>query len=1328
MDKNINKSIVDEKWNPIAGPAKYNEFIKSYFSDKDEDFQVSFLNNINSDTEISPEYKESLEFFLKEKSWDFLWISIDKISIYDIRKTLSQESQKINWKKASIKNLFLSKYPKISSVYNTKILPELNKNNLSSLQSLLLSEEKRDTFLETILWKDSDLLFSENINIFDELSILSKDEKRINELDLKYNWEIKIILNYLNDENVLTNKDSNFKTALFELLETDIFDNKYKKKLIINYFPNISLKELSEILLFDKDFIKSEKIKYINNNFDSKYINHVWLDFLLKSLNDNDITLSVSDFLSDDKISLFIKKFWYQLSDNISKSYNIISSKINEKLKEEGPFNFKILEKELEKNNKNSSIENLNKFKKWNILELKIKKDNWIVENSFLKIKSLDDDKKEILLDEIWTNNVINLSLDNEWKTISYLEFLNLSKKENISIGFHTIDDIKNKILKEDIITSDLQQYTLDDLKNEDNKSLYKEKYFKYKENQLKELKEKQSLWTADQIDLNNIDKLELEINSQNISDEKLLEYLNFDSLISKLDEIDKDWKELWLEAWLLLEASDWWVHKIKSVDKEDWKIIVETLWQEIEFDYESFYQTFKKHKTQRAKKIDNFNSLIDIFKKSDHNNWSKIGFEDWKIVNKDTDNKEKNKVIDYFISETEDDIVKVHSIVWDQITVSFWERKAKNALNKKDSLYDPNSEDEVLFIEWAQEFTYSLNEFKKSILWDSQYNFKPSWSTWKKIKNTEESSWNKFKWSLISRLFNRASFADLLSWWKMLLSSIEDTLKRWNDLKAAKLALSMWKFLPEELRSELKIKVEREEWESMDKALDWLWKVDSWIAVSRIKWWLENKDTPEYKKEAWLMFMLSKYGHLTAKDALYEFRWKYFWYEAFWWKVGDNFFNEKKKECLEWDITFSEEYLMHMLLKKQCWWKWFNGIIRRSRLHKEYEWKWAAWIREEFEKWYNDASRKRKASDMLKWGMGEALWGTTTNAIGWFKKSIERWWTVEDMSEWFFTLLYSWACYDLDQKTYLNIRDLWGSGMPIIMTKFFSTVPEMKSFNNAVLEVSKEIQKSYGDKFPNIAKDALALYNDAKNKKWSEENRLKRAQNFWKEYSKPLSNALNMLNIKDWEFSKTDKIVFLKKDENPVLWEYYSKVREYTAEGGTFKSDYMWDACWDGWISWLDVNKVFLKFLQVDQAWGLREKDAWPLVWKRISEDIKSTKDKTFSDNIAEDVIFKKEYLLQTIREIVAAINELSWWREWYSSWYNSLSTETWVDFKNWWLDLSKFNDKSPSMILEWKSDKLLYEVVDNILSWRNLFDESKSKIDSVFDDIKSSVNTQIK
>jgi hypothetical protein len=70
-----------------------------------------------------------------------------------------------------------------------------------------------------------------------------------------------------------------------------------------------------------------------------------------------------------------------------------------------------------------------------------------------------------------------------------------------------------------------------------------------------------------------------------------------------------------------------------------------------------------------------------------------------------------------------------------------------------------------------------------------------------------------------------------------------------------------------------LQAKVEAAESEEMDKALKQLGAVDSWIAVERIKKWLKNRSTSEAKKEAGLLFMLEKYGHLTSKKDLYPYR-----------------------------------------------------------------------------------------------------------------------------------------------------------------------------------------------------------------------------------------------------------------------------------------------------------------------------------------------------------------------------------------------------------------------------------------------------------------------
>lgn len=1318
-----------------------NEFLTHFKIDvnrKEESAKIVFFNTLLKSRDISS-VKWYIETFQRIENnyslsqndnaseiWSF---DISKITLSDLNNIFTKELISIKSKR----NLLINKIAKdflIPDNKKTQLEDKINLLNESELKLYIFSEVKLRDFIKQN-WD-----FQKNIVNSLSLFNFSSQEinKRLEKLEPSHMLNnVKIILLNISEWKI---KDSEIK----EIFSTNFFTDSEKKQLVLDFIPIVSLQQLLDIWFYSKEEAENEKIKIINNfyTFSDKKITKK----TISSIELKDIIIDINSInLTLDSISKIWEKIWFK---NLEDDFNYIISDINSQNKNNWPQTFEYLKIGLADVNKNWKIKNIEKFKSEDsFIEIIIKDEKWNTKNSFLKVKKTDDDKKNIEFLEVWANNVLDLS-SNTQKELTYSDFFHISWKENISIVFHKEQDLKDKVKSWDLTTTELVTFSNKDLENEENKKYYSQKFRESKKEELDKLTKEQENWTLSNLDRERMNSLELIVNWWNIEDEELLDFLNFEELLSKINSIDPDWKDLKLEKWLALLAEDWWLHEITWLS--NWKFSVKSKVKPLEveihdIDYNTFFNSFKDLKIKRLKYIKDFWEILNDFEKKWWDKWKWFSFENNELSIKQENNKNSDKKVNFLVSDNENDIIKIHNISWDKITVSFWERKTRWNLDKKDKNFKEKSDEDVLYIEWAEEITLNLNEFKAKYLDDEKYWFRPSWETGKSLKNVDDVSENKFKWSFFTRIFNWASIYELLSWWKILLNSIQDTLKRWNDLKAARFALSIWWFLPEELRAELQIKLEREEWESMDKALDWLWKVDSWIAVNRIKSWLEYKDTPEYKKEAWLLFMLSKYWHLTSKWALYEFRWKYLWYEAFGWKVWDELFLEKKKECLDWWLTFSEEYLVHSLLKKQCWWQWHNWIKRRSRLHKEYEWKWGAWLREELEKWHSDASKKRKASDMVKWWMDEATWWTTTNAIWWFKKAIERWWSIEDMSEWFFCLLYSWACYDLDQKTYLSIRDLWWSGMPILMTKFFSTLPEMSMFNDTILELSKEIWKAYPDKFPTIAKEAQDLYDSAKNKKWSEKERLTKTQQFWKNYSTPLSRSLNMLNTDDWTYSKTDKILFLKKDENPVLWNMYNKIREVSSEWGTFKADFMWDACWSEWLSWLDVYRVVIKFLEKSQSWGFRDKDTWPLIWQKISEDLKSTKNKVFSDDKKKDLELKRKYLLQTLREIIWWIVSISWSNLNSLNSYDNLSTETWVDFNNWWLKISDFSEFSASIILKWYSDKnsdkdkeliakidsILIPAVDNILSWRVDFSKSSNKIESVFDDIKSSVDTQL-
>lgn len=407
------------------------------------------------------------------------------------------------------------------------------------------------------------------------------------------------------------------------------------------------------------------------------------------------------------------------------------------------------------------------------------------------------------------------------------------------------------------------------------------------------------------------------------------------------------------------------------------------------------------------------------------------------------------------------------------------------------------------------------------------------------------------------------------------------------------------------------------------------------------------------------------------------------------------------KKEAEDSDQTFSEEFLMYVLLTKQCKTEWYKWIKRRTRLHKTYKSSWPQWVEEEIKTWHTDASDERKADAMVKGGISEMTWWTISNAVWWFQKAIERWGSLEEMSEWFFTLLYSWAIYNLDQKTYIKIKSLWDwEWMPIIMARFSSLKSDMELFNNTVLELSKRIWDEYADEFPNIKTEALNLFNDATSWNWEQLDRIKRAQKFWKDYWTPLSSALNMTHNSKSEYSKTDKIIYLESDTNSTFKKYYDSVRWFAIEW-TFKKEFMEDAMWDAWVGWINTNQITKQFLKINQWGALSEwKAAWG-VWKNISNDINSVPNNDLTD------YNKRKYLLRILRDIVWWFIANHWWVKWWEflKSYNLSSTNIWKSLNGWGLNIyDDFSDFSPEDVMDTTNNEInnkLNKVVDTILSW---------------------------
>jgi len=1349
-----------------------NIFLK-IFMEKKEKINESQEKNNHKKVDIK-------NLFLKE-FWKFVLFSKDK------NKILEEIVNKKSIDESEILKKSLEKFKKANINENIKNF-DLSKLNISELKRELAKEfvsldNVREIYFDYILknydledkdikkiqssdefkllnnYQIENLLKNESENVNFLSKILNKKIKTKNEITFFKNLKDKEIEQRLNEVGKKSpDLLKNLKIALLNISEwkansedfkflfwSNFLKDEEKKEILEKFIPYLSLWEARDYWLLSKEELGEFKKKFIE-----KYLENLeWSDKDLKS--------KLFEFLSEYDIKapsyVFLQNSW----DLTKLIENYDFSGIANTLKKE--FNKHWEDKENNVEILKDFWIDIKKLKKENVIEIIIPektedgKTTDFNESYFFEIKDIDN--KWLVLKDIWKNEDIHYNW--ETKKLSFKQLVESLHKKSWKIKLYTKKEFKEIISDEnskfDIDSSFEFKYNFND---EVEKEKAKKEILDYLNNEKKKIKqelEDLEAWVGEyawldkdkkiekqkelEKKLENIDLEIVDVKEDKIWEEELLWEYNFVKFLEELDYLDKKGKNIGFWKWVFIEKWKWlfdskdewgWAYEVVDILKDEWKIKLKSLaWVEL-VDFETFLKVFKKDKFKRIKKVENFEEILN--NKLTDTNWKNVKLDNWKLIQKDVEYnwEKKDREIKFLIWNKTDKIVKINEINQDRVKVEFWRIKDLNEKEKKSKKY--NVKDDIHEIELWDEVEISLTELNKYI---EDFELFPDWKIWhqKLKKESPRDIQNKIKWSFSTRLFNKYSISELVAWAKLMVSGIEEYLKKWNDIHAAKFALWLWQILPEEIRADLKIKVEREEAEAMDKAIDGLSKVDSPIATARIKKWLLNKDTPEYKKEAWLMFMLQKYGVLYAKE-LTEYQWKFLWYEAFGWRVWDELYNSVKEESERNNVPFSEEKLMHMLLKKQC--KWLLKPERRSRLHKDYEWKWKTWVKEEFEKWYDDASKKRNAGEMVKGWMDEAFWGTIPNAIWWFKKAVERWDTPEVMSEWFFSLMYSWVLWEQDENLLVKLKDLWDwDGLPIIMIRFASNKWDIDFFNRTVLELSKRIQEVNKDKFPNIYNEAKEIFDEVLAWKWTEKERLKKTQNFWKKYSEPLTRALFFQDIWKSDTSKTDKIILLEKDKNPIFKKYYDTVRVFTWISWAFNKDLMDDESGEHWLWGLNHNEIIKRFFRMDSWRSIPSRNISVVerLWKKISEDINSVKDKNMEIKWWDNIENKRKYLKLILRDIFA----------WFITNHpDRLFLKKYVeaspfkdDMKKWWVNeeiISKFLNYSSWEILGWArwSDEIIDHIIDNILSWEEKHLVEKNPIFNTIDEIKEEVEDSIK
>jgi hypothetical protein len=256
---------------------------------------------------------------------------------------------------------------------------------------------------------------------------------------------------------------------------------------------------------------------------------------------------------------------------------------------------------------------------------------------------------------------------------------------------------------------------------------------------------------------------------------------------------------------------------------------------------------------------------------------------------------------------------------------------------------------------------------------------------------------------------------------------------------------------------------------------------------------------------------------------------------------------------------------------------------------------------------------------------------------------------------------------------------------------------------------LSSRISDVYKDKYPDIYENALDIYNSVLEWKWTEKERLEKTQKFWRKYWSVLSKALNFLDVWESESSKTDKIVLLEKDKNPIFNKYYETVRAYTWISWAFNKELMDDESWEHWLGWLNHKEIIKRYFRMDSWRSIPSQNISVVerLWRKLSEDINSVTSKDMSIEDWDDLINKRKYLKLIFRDLFSGFITNHPDKIFLKKYVEASPFKD--DMRKWWVTedlIAEFLNYSSWEIEAWSpwSDAIIDKVIDNILNWNSV------------------------
>ncbi|PID87653.1 hypothetical protein CSB07_00175 [Candidatus Gracilibacteria bacterium] len=1358
----LDKEAEDKKVKESNQKAEILKILKNSYN---LDNSKEELVNIFRAGKISSQMRKDLELSKKVAGEDYKDFDLSKIRYLDIVDAFGDDLVELNNLKESLKQAILSEYEIESQEYDTKFLRKIEVLSKKELKELLGGGAKtkevsggvnnREKFIKTVYGnklpnRRNALEFFKDFNLEEKRKKLNKSDKRA----------LDIVIGSFQKNMTF---DYNSIHTLFDL---NIFSLEDKLKIIHTFSPTISLDKLIESGVISKNTGKQIKQDIIRKDFEKQgvFLYDKEVKALAGKLRDDKIYVSTNKYIKSEKdIKQFVKTGELR---NVSSAYNSLLNKIKEnnlglnefkdKLRKIGvvsnPDNFKVGHTIVIKGNTVSESEDTIIDEYGRQTKNKTKKD--IV--FYAKIVD-DGDKSGVIKVEEKGTNIYNSSMS-KTSYFSYTSFLSMlsgkAKGTGLNMNIERVDFLSDIQIKDKIRSGEI--------KSEGDIIEFKDKSEQIQQTESENLKiynqERDKLINSGEYEKIEKEKgfksaqkwLENKLNNNssliNVREElKNLEDFNLRLLLDKIDEIDSSGKEFGLENGTSFEADGKnkgkkGVYTIINVDKEKREIILTSPSGTENIDFQSFYQTFKEKSAKRLSKITNTYDLLNTVKNSSDTKisgaWGSFDEKDGGLSKKD----EKYKY-DFLVGtggKSDNQLVKIHSISGGVASISFGEVETKEAKNKGK---------EVNYLVEKEKYEVTLGYLHNHIIKNGL--IPKSLEAQKNTKEVDSSNGVKgMHNSLVSKFFHNLSVADTIAGFKLGFDSIEQYLKEGNDEHAAKFASGVFgKFLPKELKTDMLSRVESAQKKRMDEYSQKLKDLDTKEAVELVTKWLLNKDCPDYKKEAGMMFFMEKYGNLYVKD-LYGYKNTFLYYKSLGGEIGDELYLEVKNEQESQNIPFTEEELVYKLLTKQCGSLGYKGKKRRGRLHKEFKSYRSKGKDEGYQAGLSDGGEERTVEGRLNGGIGELKGGDYSNAMGWAEKVIEKGGSFQNMSKIPFLMMFSGIAYGFERSMTDKIKNMCSKSMLIPITRFMSFKSDIDLANDTILELSKRLGKLYPSKFPDIEERAKKIYGNIHNSGMPERDKISETELFYDDYGKSLIDALFMLNDgKTGELSDINKIILIEKDDfidengkkqpgNKKFKKYYDQFTGYMAGDASFDKNegLIMDSFNKAGISGMDMKKSTLELLPQGNLGNFRHKGGI-ILWEEIYTELEAISKRDYSKHggrFAQEKILKDQ-----LRKLVSGLLENNGTRVDILDSFNKPGGTFATKFNKWGLNLSKFakNGISYEILLNGESqvgEEILDEVVSNMLDGRDMtniiedYDSGKG-LGGIINDFKDDVDESL-